>query len=98
MDALKKPLNIRLCFFPFFSEKKLLCLSNCIESFETSSLKGKNESDAKQGSWILGGGWNNDLWGGELPMASWIDEITPYNPVSHSKRILVALVVFSMVF
>ncbi|GAB4832163.1 Protein LONG AFTER FAR-RED 3 [Ancistrocladus abbreviatus] len=35
----------------------------------------------KQGSWILGGGWNNDLWGGELPMASWIDDITPYNPV-----------------
>ncbi|MBA0811453.1 hypothetical protein Gohar_003350, partial [Gossypium harknessii] len=28
-----------------------------------------------------GGGWNNDLWGGELPMASWIDEVTPDNPV-----------------
>ena len=39
-------------------------------------------SDAKEGSWILGGGWNNDLWGGELPLASWIDDITPYNPVS----------------
>ncbi|KAK7813113.1 putative amidohydrolase ytcj [Quercus suber] len=28
-------------------------------------------------------GWwmNNDLWGGELPLASWIDDITPYNPV-----------------
>ncbi|XP_034704743.1 protein LONG AFTER FAR-RED 3 isoform X2 [Vitis riparia] len=35
----------------------------------------------KQGSWVLGGGWNNDLWGGELPVASWIDDITPYNPV-----------------
>ncbi|KAL5570297.1 hypothetical protein UlMin_026872 [Ulmus minor] len=33
------------------------------------------------GSWILGGGWNNDLWGGDLPMASWIDDITPNNPV-----------------
>ena len=39
-------------------------------------------SDAKEGSWILGGGLNNDLWGGELPLASWIDDITPYNPVS----------------
>ena len=39
-------------------------------------------SDAKEGSWILGGGWNNDLWGGEFPLASWIDDITPYNPVS----------------
>ncbi|KAL5570594.1 hypothetical protein UlMin_027169 [Ulmus minor] len=35
----------------------------------------------EQGSWILGGGWNNDLWGGDLPMASWIDDITPNNPV-----------------
>ncbi|PON98778.1 Phosphonate metabolism PhnM [Trema orientale] len=33
------------------------------------------------GSWILGGGWNNDLWGGDLPMASWIDDSTPHNPV-----------------
>ncbi|CAK9171042.1 unnamed protein product [Ilex paraguariensis] len=35
----------------------------------------------KPGSWVLGGGWNNDLWGGELPMASWIDDFTPHNPV-----------------
>ncbi|VFQ61397.1 unnamed protein product [Cuscuta campestris] len=35
----------------------------------------------KSGSWVLGGGWNNDLWGGDLPMASWIDDITPQNPV-----------------
>ncbi|KAF7836219.1 protein LONG AFTER FAR-RED 3 [Senna tora] len=35
----------------------------------------------KEGSWILGGGWNNDLWGGDLPAASWIDDITPKNPV-----------------
>ncbi|KAK3038962.1 hypothetical protein RJ639_027447 [Escallonia herrerae] len=25
--------------------------------------------------------WNNDRWGGELPMASWIDEITAEHPV-----------------
>ncbi|KAF2604505.1 hypothetical protein F2Q70_00026729 [Brassica cretica] len=37
--------------------------------------------DTKEGSWILGGGWNNDFWGGELPSASWIDEISPHNPV-----------------
>lgn len=35
----------------------------------------------KHGSWLLGGGWNNDLWGGMFPMASWIDDITPNNPV-----------------
>ncbi|KAK4421879.1 protein LONG AFTER FAR-RED 3 [Sesamum alatum] len=33
------------------------------------------------GTWLQGGGWNNDLWGGEPPMASWIDDITPHNPV-----------------
>ncbi|KAL0456001.1 UNVERIFIED_CONTAM: protein LONG AFTER FAR-RED 3 [Sesamum latifolium] len=32
------------------------------------------------GTWLQGGGWNNDLWGGEPPMASWIDDITPHNP------------------
>ncbi|KAB1201210.1 Transcription initiation factor TFIID subunit 2 [Morella rubra] len=56
-------------------------------------LRGVNQKDefirkvkeavrnAQEGSWILGGGWNNNLWGGELPVASWIDDITPYNPV-----------------
>ncbi|CAL1371518.1 unnamed protein product [Linum trigynum] len=34
-----------------------------------------------QGSWVLGGGWNNDLWGGELPMASWMDDFSSENPV-----------------
>ncbi|KAL0349416.1 UNVERIFIED_CONTAM: protein LONG AFTER FAR-RED 3 [Sesamum angustifolium] len=33
------------------------------------------------GTWLQGGGWNNDLWGGEPPLASWIDDITPHNPV-----------------
>ncbi|CAH1452605.1 unnamed protein product [Lactuca virosa] len=36
----------------------------------------------KEGSWLLGGGWNNDLWGGELPSASSIDDITPHHPLS----------------
>lgn len=35
----------------------------------------------KEGSWLLGGGWNNDLWGGEFPSASWIDDITAHHPV-----------------
>ncbi|KAL3814746.1 hypothetical protein ACJIZ3_016014 [Penstemon smallii] len=38
-------------------------------------------SNMQHGSWLLGGGWSNDLWGGELPVASWIDDITPHNPV-----------------
>ncbi|KAJ9565611.1 hypothetical protein OSB04_001577, partial [Centaurea solstitialis] len=38
----------------------------------------------KEGSWLLGGGWNNDLWGGELPSASWIDDITAHHPVRNT--------------
>jgi predicted amidohydrolase YtcJ len=38
----------------------------------------------KPGSWILGGGWNNDQWGGDLPAANWIDDITPNNPVRNT--------------
>lgn len=56
-------------------------------------LRGVNQKDefvkrvkeavqnAKHGSWVLGGGWNNDFWGGELPSATWLDDISPQNPV-----------------
>jgi len=33
------------------------------------------------GTWILGGDWDHELWGGELPDRAWIDEITPQHPV-----------------
>lgn len=35
----------------------------------------------EHGTWILGGGWNNEFWGGELPMGTWIDDVTENNPV-----------------
>ena len=31
--------------------------------------------------WIIGGDWDHTLWGGELPERSWIDAVTPNNPV-----------------
>lgn len=33
------------------------------------------------GSWITGGDWNHELWGGTLPDRSWIDSVTADNPV-----------------
>ena len=33
------------------------------------------------GEWILGGTWNHENWGGELPRRDWIDAVTPDNPV-----------------
>lgn len=35
----------------------------------------------EEGEWILGGDWDHEMWGGELPDRSWIDEVTPNNPV-----------------
>lgn len=35
----------------------------------------------KPGEWILGGNWDHENWGGELPDRNWIDEVTPHNPV-----------------
>ncbi|RCV29090.1 hypothetical protein SETIT_5G455500v2 [Setaria italica] len=37
--------------------------------------------DKHPGQWILGGGWNNDVWGGDFPAAAWLDDISPDNPV-----------------
>ena len=33
------------------------------------------------GAWITGGDWDHQNWGGELPQRSWIDSVTPNNPV-----------------
>lgn len=33
------------------------------------------------GTWILGGTWDHENWGGELPDRNWIDQVTPNNPV-----------------
>ncbi len=33
------------------------------------------------GTWITGGDWDHQNWGGELPQRSWIDSVTPDNPV-----------------
>lgn len=33
------------------------------------------------GTWITNGDWDHEQWGGELPQRSWIDSVTPNNPV-----------------
>eukprot|EP00850_Spirogloea_muscicola_P023560 SM000367S13682 [mRNA] locus=s367:29505:32239:- [translate_table: standard] len=37
-------------------------------------------ADVDSGAWIQGWGWNHDFWGA-LPSASWIDHVSPNNPV-----------------
>lgn len=33
------------------------------------------------GTWIKGGDWDHQNWGGELPTREWIDKVTPAHPV-----------------
>lgn len=34
-----------------------------------------------EGTWILGGDWDHEQWGGTLPHRSWIDSVTTRHPV-----------------
>jgi predicted amidohydrolase YtcJ len=33
------------------------------------------------GEWMVGGDWDHELWGGELPSRDWIDDVTAANPL-----------------
>lgn len=33
------------------------------------------------GTWIMGGDWDHEQWGGALPERAWIDSVTPDHPV-----------------
>jgi predicted amidohydrolase YtcJ len=46
----------------------------------TARLKAFAASVPK-GTWITGGDWDHELWGGELPRREWIDSVTPDHPV-----------------
>lgn len=35
----------------------------------------------KPGEWIMGGDWDHENWGGELPDRRWIDSVTQQNPL-----------------
>jgi len=35
-----------------------------------------------KGQWLLGGQWDEQRWGGELPRREWIDAVTPDTPVA----------------
>ncbi|HET9746016.1 MAG TPA: amidohydrolase [Chitinophagaceae bacterium] len=37
--------------------------------------------DQKNDRWVLGGDWDHEVWGGELPSRSWIDSVTGDHPV-----------------
>ncbi len=42
-------------------------------------------SKLPEGTWITGGDWDHEMWGGELPRREWIDSLTPRHPVLVSR-------------
>jgi predicted amidohydrolase YtcJ len=42
---------------------------------------GEYAATLEPGEWILGGDWDHENWGGELPRRAWIDAVTADNPV-----------------
>ena len=48
---------------------------------EFASRIGEFAKTVPAGTWILGGDWDHENWGGELPHRDWIDELTPDHPV-----------------
>ncbi len=39
-------------------------------------------SQLAPGEWMMGGSWDAELWGGELPTREWVDAVTPHTPVA----------------
>lgn len=46
---------------------------------------GEFADGVEPGTWITGGNWDHELWGGELPRKEWVDSVTPRNPVFVSR-------------
>ncbi|PCJ62750.1 MAG: hypothetical protein COA73_05925 [Candidatus Hydrogenedentota bacterium] len=47
-------------------------VADTIKAFATNTPKGE---------WILGGEWDHESWGGQLPTKEWIDAVSPDHPV-----------------
>jgi predicted amidohydrolase YtcJ len=48
---------------------------------EFTARLGAFAATVPKGTWITGGDWDHTAWGGTLPDRSWIDSVTPDNPV-----------------
>lgn len=62
-------------------ELSSVMLRNAKSPKEFIQLLADHATKTKPGEWIIGGSWDHQNWGGEFPVASWIDSVTPENPV-----------------
>jgi predicted amidohydrolase YtcJ len=60
---------------------KQVQLRECRTKEEFVRKIGNYAADSPRGDWILGGDWDHQLWGGELPTKEWIDGMTANHPV-----------------
>lgn len=61
-----------------------------------AKLLGEKAHSLGANKWILGGNWDEQLWGGELPSHKWIDDLTPDNPVAVARLDLHSLFLNSL--
>jgi predicted amidohydrolase YtcJ len=57
-------------------------LRNAASRDELSRQIGASAAKLKPGAWLLGGNWDHERWGGDLPTHDWIDAVTPNTPVA----------------
>lgn len=57
-------------------------LRNAASRDELAAQIGASAAKLKPGAWLLGGNWDHERWGGELPTHDWIDAVTPNTPVA----------------
>lgn len=64
------------------TQKESLHFGNCDTKLEVIEMVKKQVEKSKPGQWILGVGWNDDLWTKDKnPTAKDLDVISPHNPV-----------------
>ena len=60
-------------------------LRNVKSKAEFISVFHKYTDSAKGDSWIKGGNWDHEAWGGQLPSRTWIDSVSGSHPVFVSR-------------
>ena len=56
-------------------------LNNVFSKKEFQKRLIKYDKNLPDGAWILGGNWDHELWGGQYPDKSWIDDVISNRPV-----------------